>query len=48
MAGRGAQDGCPYRELDSDVSVMQAADHRLGDDAADALDGPAERCILAQ
>src|SRR4029453_18930361 len=26
---------------------MQAADHRLGDDAADVLDRPAARCIFA-
>jgi hypothetical protein len=40
--------GGPSHKLDSDLSVVQAADHRLNDNAADALDGPAERCIFAQ
>ena len=29
---------CPYRELDPNVSMVQAADQRLGKDPAIALD----------
>jgi hypothetical protein len=41
-------DRCPYRELDSSVAVVQAADHGLGNDATKPLDLSAEGCILAE
>jgi hypothetical protein len=30
----GAAFGCPYRKLESRVAMMEAGNHRLGDDPA--------------
>ena len=41
-------DACPYRKSNPDVLMMQSSQERLGDDAANGLDRPRNRCILAQ
>jgi len=38
---------CPYRKLDSSIAVVQAADHRLGNDATKPLHRSADRRVLA-
>ena len=39
---------CPYRKLNSNVLMVQSSEERLGNDAANCLDRPRNRCILAQ
>jgi hypothetical protein len=43
---RGA--GCPYRKLNSDVLMVQSSEEWLGNNAANCLDRPRNRRILAQ
>ena len=39
---------CPYRKSNPDVLMVQSSQERLGNDAANGLDRPWNRCILAQ
>ena len=39
---------CPYRKLNSNVLMVQSSEEWLGKDAANGLDRPRNRCILAQ
>jgi site-specific DNA recombinase len=39
---------CPYRKSNPDVLMVQSSQERLGDDAANCLNRPRNRCILAQ
>jgi murein L,D-transpeptidase YafK len=39
---------CPYRKSNPDVLMVQSSQERPGNDAANGLDRPRNRCILAQ
>jgi hypothetical protein len=42
----GFLETCPYRKSNSDVLMVQSSEVRLGNDAANGLNLPRNRCIL--
>ena len=48
VTGYIGSNGCPYRKSNPDVLMAQRSQERLGNDAANGLDRPRNRCILAQ
>jgi hypothetical protein len=46
IGGDKTRTQCPYRKSNSNVLMVQSAEVRLGNDAANGLNLPRNRCIL--